>query len=185
MLTPTTLQRLRCGKALLVTLAVLASAGAAQAGAIPGGAIDYAAADVAGVPALSEWSLALAALLVAALAYRVLRGRVGGRLMSNLLIVGGAVAAAFTGHGVIREAEAISPTDIPLSSTTGGTVLGNYWVRLTNTSGIAQKIVDIRANRGVVIESPPPEAPECTIGAMIAPGGKCNVSFIWYVDPRS
>ena len=149
----------------------------AQAGiAAPGGSIDYAPLAVA-VPTVSAWSLGLVALLLTALAYRVLRGRVGGRLLAHLVLVGGALVAAFTGDGVVREAAAIAASDQAMASATGGTVSGSYWVRVTNTSGVALQVMAIRPNARVILRSPPPESPECTVGTQVAAGAKCNVWF--------
>ncbi|MFD1711597.1 midcut-by-XrtH protein [Ottowia sp. GY511] len=160
--------------------AMLGAGTLAHAGTIvpPGGTIDYAPL-AAAVPTLGQWSLALIVLLVVAVAYRVLRGRVGGKLMSNLLILGGAAVATFTGHGVVREAAAIAAQDVSMSSTTGGSVTGNYWLRATNGTAVTLKITDIRPNEGVTIESPPPEVPECTVGAQVTPGNKCSVHFVF------
>ncbi len=166
----------------LLAAAALAGSGLAQAGTVPGGAIDYGPL-AAAVPSLSEWSLALMALLLAVVAYRVLRGRVGGRLMSNLLVAGAAVAAGFSGVGLVREAEALSAVDVNMSSTSGGTLNGTFWTRLNNTTGIPLRIIDIRTNRGVIIESPPPDSPECTIGTVVAPGARCNIEFRTEIRP--
>ena len=119
----------------------------------------------------------LIALLLSVVAYRVLRGRVGGRLTANLLLAGGALLAAFTGDGVVREAAAIAASDQAMASATGGTVSGSYWVRLTNTSGVALQVMAIRPNARVILRSPPPESPECTVGTQVAAGAKCNVWF--------
>ena len=163
-----------------VSAAALCAASVTHAGTLvpPGGTIDYAPL-AAAVPTLGQWSLALIALLIAAVAYRVLRGRVGGRLMSNLLILGGAAVATFTGHGLVREAAALAVHDLTMSSPSGGSVSGTYWVRLTNSSGVTLRVTDIRPNEGVSIDSPPPETPECTVGTQITTGNKCNVYFVY------
>lgn len=154
-----------------------AGAGWAHAGvAAPGGSVDYAPLAVA-VPALGAWSLGMIALLVAAVAYRVLRGRVSGRLMAHLVLIGGAWVAAFTGEGVVRQALAIAANDQAMASATGGSVNGTYWVRLTNTSGVSLQVVAIRPNAGVIVRSPPPASPECTAGTPVAAGAQCNVWF--------
>lgn len=159
----------------------LCGVGLAHAGSPPGGVIDYAPVAATAVPTLAEWSLALLALLVAAVAYRVLRGRVGGRLMSNLLMAGAAAVAAFSGHGLMRHAEAIAANDQEMSSPTGGSITGSGWTRLTNTSGVAQRITSVQPVGAYSIKSPPPESPECLVGTVVAPGAKCNVEF-WLVN---
>ena len=163
----------------------LAVGGLAHAGIPPGGAIDYAPL-AAAVPSLGEWSLCLLALLLAVVAYRVLRGRFGGRLMSNLLIVGAAVAAGFAGDGVVREAQAlVEADDVNMSSATGGTVNGVYWTRLTNTSGVPLRITGIRPNNGVFVYSPPPATPECTVGTVVNPSAHCDVEFRYPQPPQT
>lgn len=172
MQTPFSRHWLRGGAAL----ACLTTVGTAQAGVI-GGVIDYAPLAIAGVPTLGEWALVLVALLVGAFGYRALRGRVGGRLMSNLMIVGAAAAAGFAGNGIVREAVAQTAFDVNMSSATGGTITGVGWTRLTNTSGVALRILDIRPSRGIEVQSPPPASPECTIGGTVPVGAQCNVLF--------
>ncbi len=166
----------------------LAVGGLAHAGIPPGGAIDYAPL-AAAVPSLGEWSLCLLALLLAVVAYRVLRGRFGGRLMSNLLIVGAAVAAGFAGDGVVREAQAlVEADDVNMSSATGGTVNGVYWTRLTNTSGVPLQITGIHPNDRVSVHSPPPESPEspeCTVGTVVNPSAHCDVEFRYPQPPQT
>ncbi len=158
--------------ALALSGSALAHAGIAP----PGGSIDFAPLAVA-VPTVGAWALGLIALLLAAVAYRVLRGRVGGRLMAHLVLIGGALVAAFAGDGVVREAAAIAASDQAMASATGGTVSGTYWVRATNTSSATLRVTAIRPNAGVILRSPPPESPECTVGAQVAAGAKCNVWF--------
>ncbi len=158
--------------ALTLSGSALAHAGIAP----PGGSIDFAPLAVA-VPTVGAWALGLIALLLSVVAYRVLRGRVGGRLTANLLLAGGALLAAFTGDGVVREAAAIAASDQAMASATGGTVSWSYWVRLTNTSGVALQVMAIRPNARVILRSPPPESPECTVGTQVAAGAKCNVWF--------
>lgn len=147
-----------------------------------GGAIDYAplSSNLAAVPTLGEWMLVLMALLLAVVTYRALRGRVNGRLLSNLTLAGGAVAASAAGHGLIQEAWATYADEQNMSSTSGGTVEAiQYWTRLTNTSGVPLKITAIRPNEWSRVVSPPPAAPECTVNLVISPGNACNVAFDW------
>lgn len=145
-----------------------------------GGSIDYGpiASSVAAVPTLGEWMLVLMALLLAVVAYRGLRGRVNGRLLSNLTLVGGALAAAAAGHGLVQEAKAIVADQENMSSPSGGTVVASNWTQLTNTAGVPLKIIAIRPNPGSVVNSPPPESPECTVGYVVTPSNKCNIEFM-------
>lgn len=164
------------GRSLAVAMLLLCSSGA-WAGTPPGGSVDYGPLSPASVPTLGEWTLGLLGLLMAVVAYRALRGRVNGRLLSNLMLAGGAVAATVAGHGLIREAAAVIAADEQnMSSPSGGTVTGMYWVQLTNTSGVPLRIKAIRPNMGFTTETPP-ELPECTVNATVSPGAKCNVSF--------
>ncbi|HPR44722.1 MAG TPA: midcut-by-XrtH protein, partial [Ottowia sp.] len=68
------------------------AAGVVQAGVPGGGIVGYAPGSVA-VPTLSEWTLIGLGLLLMVVAYRVLRTRANGRLLANLLVLGGAAAA--------------------------------------------------------------------------------------------
>lgn len=165
----------------LTTVALLLVGSASWAGGVaPGGSVDYAplTSSVSAVPTLGEWMLVLMALLVAVVAYRGLRGRVNGRLLSNLTLVAGALAAAAAGHGLVQEAKAIVADLENMSSPTGGTVMASYWTQLTNTAGVPLKIIAIRPNPGSVVNSPPPDSPECTVGYVVSPTGKCNIEFI-------
>lgn len=164
----------------LTAFGLLLCGSAAWAGMGVGGFIDYEplTATVAAVPSLSEWMLLLLALLLAVVAFRALRGRVNGRLLSNLTLVGGALAAAAAGHGLIQEVRATPTIDENMSSPSGGTVEATgYLIRLTNTSGVPLKIKAVRPNDWSHVVSPPPEGPECTVNLTVLPGNKCNVQF--------
>ncbi len=156
---------------------VLLLGSSAWAGTAPGGSVDYGPLPGAtSVPTLGEWTLVLLALLLAVVAYRALRGRVNGRLLSNLILAGG--AATVVGHGAIQEAEALVLNEVNMSAPGGGTVSGTYVMQLTNTSGVPLQIKAIRPNEGVSIVAPPEEnLPECTVNAVIAPSAKCSVYF--------
>ena len=165
----------------LTAFGLLLCGPAAWAGVPVGGTIEYEplTANVAAVPSLSEWMLVLLGLLLAVMAYRALRGRVNGRLLSNLTLAGGALAAAAAGHGLIQEVRATpAANEQNMSSASGGTVETTaYWTRLTNTSGVPLKIKAIRPNEWSHVVSPPPEAPECTVNFVVSPGNTCNVAF--------
>lgn len=169
---------------VLVAQALLLSGTATWAAAVPGGSIDYGplSTGVAAVPSLSEWMLVLLGLLLAVVAYRALRGRVNGRLLSNLTLAGGALAATVAGHGVIQDAQADLVADEQnMSSPSGGTVTGTNWVQLTNTSGVPLKIKAVRPNEGFRVVSPP-ELPECDVDVIVLPGNKCNIHFYYLPD---
>lgn len=178
MLSRFSLMRIRSAARPLAAVGFLLGSSAVWAGVSPGGSIDYGPVTSTSVPTLGEWTLALLALLMAVVAYRALRGRVNGRLLSNLILAGGAAAAAVAGHGLIKEAEAVAADEQNMSSASGGTVSGHYLVRLTNTSGVLLKIKAIRPNEGVSVLSPGEDyLPECTVNATVAPGAKCSVYF--------
>lgn len=170
------------GKSLLATALLIAGSASWAGTPIPGGEIDYAPLvnSVAAVPTLGEWMLVLMALLLAVVAYRGLRGRVNGRLLSNLTLVGGALAAAAAGHGLIQEAKAIAADLENMSSPSGGTVAVSDWTQLTNTSGVPLKITAIRPNQDSVVSSPPPVSPECTVNLVVSPGSTCNIHFVTF-----
>lgn len=168
----------------LVTAALLLGSSVAWAGA-PGGSIEYGPTSIANVPALGEWMLALMGLLLAVVAYRALRGRVNGRLLSNLILAGGAVAATVTSHGLLREAQATLPLNDYEINSSSGLIDGESWARLTNLSGVSLMIKKITPNRGSAIQSPPPDdgagTPECKVNSVVAPNARCSVRFV-YVD---
>ncbi|HPK32350.1 MAG TPA: midcut-by-XrtH protein, partial [Ottowia sp.] len=97
------------------------AASAAYAGSAPGGVVGYAPGSVA-VPTLSEWTLIGLGLLLAALAYRVLRARGHGRLLANLLVVGGAALVGVGGHSLIGSAKAKMFTEVEMTAASGGAI---------------------------------------------------------------
>ncbi|GAB2455639.1 hypothetical protein GCM10027082_02760 [Comamonas humi] len=175
-----------------VALAAVCAASAAQAGvALPvAGAVDYGP-PATSVPGLGMWSLALLGLLLAAIAYRLLRGRMGGRLLANLLVVGGVAAAGSAGLGVVQRADAIGAADLSLPG--GGSMDLNLGeTKVTNTSGVPQQIRALHANPLPQLESAPaPElkivptyvfvtpagTPQCTVGTALAPSASCYVKL--------
>lgn len=170
----------------LATAALLLCTPVAWAGVpVAGGSIDYGplAASVSAVPTLGEWMLVLMGLLLAVAAYRSLRGRVNGRLLSNLTLAGGALAATVAGHGLVQEARAIAAGVVNMASPTGGTAAATNWTELTNTAGVPLKILAIRPNAGSVVTSPPPASPECTVGFVVSPGNLCNIYFVLDMAP--
>ncbi len=163
----------------LLSLLAFAAATAAHAGS-PGGAVDYEPlpSAVQGVPTLSEWTLLATGLLLVVVAWRVLRARgVNGRLMAHAVLIGGLAASGLAGHDLIRRAEARGANDKSMTVATGGTITGIYWLRITNATGVPQRIKAIRPDSGSGIIRPVPETPECTVGLVVQPGTKCNLQF--------
>lgn len=174
----------------LAMLAVSGMASSAWAGA-GAGYIEYAplgdgAVGVASVPTLGEWSLIVMALLMAAVAYRVLRKRVNGRLLSNLLVVGTlAGLAGYTGHLNNRysEAHALSAElRIDLDNPAGDQAaigLPNEVYLVTNTSEVTQRITAIEAVDEDVsvgdVASQGSYDPSCVVGLELNGGDTCYV----------
>lgn len=159
--------------------AMMCAMSVAQAGFFvpPSGAIDYGPLATS-VPTLGVWALLLVALLVAVLAYRVLRERVNGRLLSNVVLVGSAAAAGVAGHDLMQRAEAGGEINsVNLSSVSGGSVNGTDLTQAINTSGIPQQIKAIRPAKSVQVISAP--TPQCQVGAVVQPGAQCNVQFVY------
>lgn len=173
----------RCSSCVRVAAvaAAVVSASVARAGVAippPGGTIDYSPMSTpTAVPAMGGWMLALLVMLLAIMAYRVARARINGRMLSNLLLVGGIAAAGLAGNGVLQQARAIAAIDVNLSITSGGSVHGTNWTRADNTSGVPMQIKAITPDPGVMVISPPPANPECTVGIVVPPGSNCNVLF--------
>ncbi|MEG0920240.1 MAG: midcut-by-XrtH protein [Comamonas sp.] len=176
----------------VAAVAVLATSMVQAGVAVPAGAIDYGP-QATGVPALGEWSLMLLALLLVAIAYRVLRGRVGGRMLANLLLVGSAAAAGMAGYGMVQRADADGSADLNLRG--GGTIdLFEGETKVTNTSDVSQQIRARRANALPVLTLvpapahekalatyvfvPPVGAPECTAGSTLASNASCYVKLL-------
>ena len=160
-------------------IAVLAAsalmAPSAWAGTPIGGTVGYGPLAIA-VPTLGEWSLVLLALLLAAVAYRVLRGRVGGRLLSQLFLAGGVAAAGLAGHGLVRQAEAVAFPE--LDNATGGSVTVYGWATLDNVTSVPLRINAVTPNSGSRVKSPPAAGtPECAVGTVVQPADSCNVEF--------
>ncbi|WP_169458034.1 midcut-by-XrtH protein [Ottowia thiooxydans] len=167
-----------------LAMATLLITGSSVWAGIPPPVIDYEPVPaqvpvVTAVPTLGEWTLILLAVLLTVVAYRALRGRVNGRLLSNLVLVGGAVAATAAGHGLIGQAEAVveTPAELNLSSATGGSVNGDEWTRLTNTSGVKLRIKAINPGSWNIMTPPPSEFPECQVGTVLSTNGKCDIRF--------
>lgn len=172
----------RCSSCVRIATmaAAVVSASVARAGIAipPGGTIEYTPTGTpTAVPAMGGWMLALLVMLLAIVAYRVARARINGRMLSNLLLVGGIAAAGLAGNGVLQQARAIAAIDVNLSITSGGSVHGTNWTRADNTSGVPMQINAITPDPGVMVKSPPPANPECTVGTVVPPGSNCNVLF--------
>ena len=154
-------------------LATLAGTVGAQEN--PPGQIDYGPAAVSAVPTLGEWALVALLLALMALAYRQLRGRVNGRVLSSLLVVGATAVLALSGSPLMRVAQAIL-MDVSLNQAGGGTVDVRAGVsKLTNTSGVTQTIRAMRVLLPGYQWLEYPGYPQCVVGLVLAPGASCHV----------
>ncbi len=185
-----------------VLLAAVCTASAVQAGVTPPpppfGAIDYAPGVAASVPTLGAWALVLLALLFGAVAYRLLRARMGGRLLANLLLVGGVAAAGVAGSDLVQQAQAVEDYAAALGQAAGGTTnVGIGETKVTNTSGVTQRITNLRLLeepasvdiRSKASEFPydwtaPEEMPRCQAGMSLAPADACYVRIVWLTSDR-
>ena len=154
------------------------AASAAYAGSAPGGVVGYAPGSVA-VPTLSEWTLIGLGLLLAALAYRVLRARGRGRLLANLLVVGGAALVGVGGHSLIGSAKAKMFTEVEMTAASGGAInvpYVNETIEVLNSTPVAQTITSV-APVGGATESDPGNTPRCTVGLQVPASSVCYVYF--------
>ena len=136
---------------------------------------------VPGMPLQIQYGAALVLLLMAA-AYRSLRGRVNGRVLSSLLVVGAATVLGLTGGQMMQRAQAVA-FSAQLSQAGGGSVsVEEGETEVVNTSGVPQQI---RALRVVDPQNPLlwhwleplSGTPQCVVGQVLAPAGKCYVSL--------
>ncbi|MEZ5606691.1 MAG: midcut-by-XrtH protein [Burkholderiaceae bacterium] len=169
------------GAAFVAAWALLGAAPQAWAGVAIYGTIDYEPLSVATVPTLSQWALVAMGLLLAVLAYRALRGRIHGRLLTHLLLGGGlAAAGGWAGTGGVPSAQAAPPVEdtVALSQASGGTanitVLGVSEVE--NTSAVALRIKALNST-AQWINPEPGHAPQCVVGMVLQPGGTCYVEL--------
>ncbi|MEZ5642747.1 MAG: midcut-by-XrtH protein [Burkholderiaceae bacterium] len=161
------------------------AAGVVQAGVPGGGIVGYAPGSVA-VPTLSEWTLIGLGLLLMVVAYRVLRTRANGRLLANLLVLGGAAAAGLGGHSLVGSAKAISFTQVEMPSAAGGAVSVPYvneTIEVVNSTPIAQTITSI-APTGFALEGDPGFTPRCTVGLQVPASSSCFVRFDILLEAR-
>ena len=162
---------------------LVAVSGLCGAQQTPPGQIDYGPLAVSAVPTLGETMLAALVLLLMAAAYRSLRGRVNGRVLSSLLVVGAATVLGLTGGQMMQRAQAIIQLSAELSQAGGGSVsVQEGETEVVNTSGVPQQI---RALRVVDPQNPLlwhwleplSGTPQCVVGQVLAPAGKCYVSL--------
>ncbi len=143
---------------------------------VPGAIVYAPLSSAAPVPTLGEWSLTLMALLLAVVAYRVLRGRVNGRLMTPLLLTGGLAAAGLAGHDLVGLAQAVVP-QVQFSQAAGGSVgVGVGETQIINTSGVPQQVTSMSTQPGYSFVTPP-GSPQCQVGTPVAPSGICYVEI--------
>lgn len=172
---------LRIGLVLGGALLALGMAPNAWAGFV-GGVIDYGPLAMAtSVPTLGEWSLVLMVLLVMVVAYRALRGRVNGRLLTHLLLGGGLAAGGLASGNWIPSVEADSTPEISLTSNSGGSVdvtNFNEPVRVTNGTPVQQQIKALRTMvEGVEWVDPDGLSPRCQVGTVLPAEGSCYVKL--------
>ena len=172
-MTRTSMKQAKVAAALLAW-GVLPSA---WAGTVLPGTIVYAPLpNAAAVPALGEWSLALMALLLVVVAYRVLRGRVNGRLLTPLLLTGGLTAAGLAGHDLVDLAMAVVP-QAQFNQAAGGSVsVGFGETQITNSSGVPQYVKSM-STYGCYFVVMAPGSPKCQVGTIGAPSGICYVEI--------
>lgn len=170
-------------RSLVILIGCAFASAAAYADATPIGSVSYAPLGGVSVPTLGGWALAALATLLAAAAYRLLRGRVHGRLLSNLLLLGVVAVTGMAGHDLMQQADAeeSATSTVNLSNASGGTAtvtvptgatLSTTAV-LTNTSGVAQRITALTAVDTATVF--PYEG--CNVGTVLQPGGSCSVMF--------
>ena len=146
---------------------------------VPGAIVYAPLSSAAPVPTLGEWSLTLMALLLAVVAYRVLRGRVNGRLMTPLLLTGGLAAAGLAGHDLVGLAQAVVP-QVQFSQAAGGSVgVGVGETQIINTSGVPQQVTSMSTQPGYSFVTPP-GSPQCQVGTPVAPSG---ISYVEISSP--
>lgn len=159
------------------------AAGVVQAGVPGGGIVGYAPGSVA-VPTLSEWTLIGLGLLLMVVAYRVLRTRANGRLLANLLVVGGAAVVGVGGHSLVGSAKAIAFTEVEMTSASGGAVdvpYVNQTIEVLNSTPVAQTITSVAAVGGAT-ENDPGVTPRCTVGLQVPASSGCYVRFGLFVE---
>ncbi len=151
---------------------------AAWAGMGVGGTVVYAPLSngVTAVPTLGEWMLVLMTLLVAVIAFRGLRGRVNGRLLSNLTLIGGTLAAAAASHGLIQEARAVDYDQVEMVAA-GKTELLFDKTKLNNETNVPLRIISIQPNDWSIVSLSPQYSPQCAEGQTVAPGAFCHIQF--------
>lgn len=152
----------------------------AQAGTVVVATLDYAPLSVtatAPVPSLGTWGLALMVLFLAVVAYRALRGRVDGRLLTPVLLAGALGAGGLAGHDLVAVANAMTLQTGAMTQAAGGTFNfgdSGMW-EITNSSGVPQQVKVLTASESVAFDDPAPMSPQCTVNLVVTPGAKCYV----------
>lgn len=137
--------------------------------------------EVSPVPGLNGVMLLVLALLVFAVAFRVLRRRTSGPLLS--ILAAALVTALFSiaGGQVISDSDAIQPA-YELSNPSGGSapIYGGINNLYQNTSGVAQLILGINGSMSGCYKP----ASTCFEGVMLEPGESCNIQCSQPSDVR-
>lgn len=175
-------QFLRTGLTAVGALAAWGLAPSAWAGIPVFGTIAYGPLSAAtSVPTLGEWSLLLLALLVMVVAYRALRGRVNGRLLTPLLLGGGLAAMGLASGHWVQSAQAVPP-EVDLTVTSGGSVsvsVVNVPVKVINTTAVSQQIKTLSTQfPGASWVAPTSGSPQCVAGTtVLTVGASCYVQL--------
>lgn len=128
------------------------------------------------IPTLSQWGMLALSALLAVAAVAALRKRAGGKTLLSIaflcaLVLGGVVI----GNKVIGEAQAgTCGAAPPMSSPTGGTLSFTSCssATLTNTSGIAQRIISISPASADTT----PSTPTCVQNLVVPAGQSCYLA---------
>ncbi|MEQ9462159.1 MAG: midcut-by-XrtH protein [Haliea sp.] len=131
----------------ILGLAALVTGSGAWAGTPSGGSITYGPLSAAAVPTMGGFALILLAVLMLLAVARLLRDRqLNGSQFMLAALVTGAIASGASGIRLVSEAYADRlPNPVSLDNPAGGTrLLGPDLNCVTNSTGIAQQILDIQ-----------------------------------------
>ena len=129
------------------------------------------------IPTLSEWGMLALSALLAVAAVAALRKRIGGKTLLSIAFLCALVLAGVVGNKVIGEAQAgTCATPPPMSSPTGGTLSFTSCSSgtVTNTSGIAQRIISISPASADTT----PNTPTCVQNLVVPAGQSCYLAAI-------
>lgn len=132
------------------------------------------APDSTGIPTLSEWGMLTLSALIAVAAVAFLRKKVGSKTLMSIAFLCALVLGGVMGNRVMGEAQAASCTaPSPMSSSTGGTLsFTSCDGAVTNTSGVAQRIISISPASADTT----PNTPTCAQNLVVPAGQSCYIS---------